>query len=226
MHSLESFQKDYETDRAEVVIRGRRFTLFVPKSIDAFLDPTDVFHDFPLWANVWEASMVLADHIAAMTPEPGKRMIEIGCGLGLVGIVAAAFGHQVVMTEYNPDALRFVRANALANLASPDSVPEIRSLDWSHPENVAERFDYVVGSEVIYKQEHYDPLLSLIQTLLKPTGEVILAEGVRKTSIEFFKQMQTHFHVQGYRKVFRAQDKEVKLILCRMKPRALKASDQ
>ncbi len=220
MHSLKSFQEAYETDRAEVVIRGRRFTLFVPKSLDAFMDPTDVFRDFPLWAKVWEASMVLADHIAAMAPEPDKRFLEIGCGLGLVGIVAAAFGHRILMTEYNQDALHFVRANALMNLASPDSVLEIRPLDWSHPEDLSERFDFIVGSEVIYKQEHYDPLLSLIKTLLKPTGEVILAEGVRKTSVEFFKQMQTHFHVQGYRKVFRSEDKEVKLILCRMKPRA------
>jgi 2-polyprenyl-3-methyl-5-hydroxy-6-metoxy-1,4-benzoquinol methylase len=219
VHSLESFQKAYETERAEVVIHGRRFTLFVPKSLDAFMDPTDVFHDFPLWAKMWEASMVLADHIAAMAPEPDKRFLEIGCGLGLVGIVAAAFGHRVLMTEYNQDALHFVRANALMNLAAPDSVLEIRPLDWSHPEDLSERFDYIVGSEVIYKQEHYDPLLSLIKSLLKPTGEVILAEGVRKTSVEFFKQMQTYFHVQGYRKVFRSKDKEVKLILCRMKPR-------
>ena len=50
MHSLKSFEKAYETDRAEVVIRGRRFTLFVPKSLDAFMDPTDVFRDFPLGA--------------------------------------------------------------------------------------------------------------------------------------------------------------------------------
>ena len=219
MHSLESFQEAYETDQAEVVIRGRRFTLFVPKSIDAFMDPTDVFRDFPLWAKVWEASMVLADHIAAMPPDPDKRFVEIGCGLGLVGIVAAAFGHRVLMTEYNRDALHFVRANALVNLASPDSLLEIRPLDWSRPEDLSERFDYIVGSEVIYKQEHYDPLLSLIRTLLKPTGEVILAEGVRKTSIEFFKKMQADFHVQGYKKVFRSDDKEVKLILCRMKPR-------
>lgn len=219
MHSLESFQEAYETDRVEVVIRGRRFTLFAPKSLDAFLDPTDVFHDFPLWAKVWEASMVLADHIAAIPPAPDKRMIEIGCGLGLVGIVAAAFGHSVVVTEYNADALHFVRANAIMNLPSPDSLLEIRALDWSHPEGLSERFDYVVGSEVIYKQEHYDPLLSLLKTLLKPTGEVILAEGVRKTSVEFFKQMQAHFHVQGYKKVFRSEEKEVKLILCRMKPR-------
>jgi predicted nicotinamide N-methyase len=219
MHSLKSFQETYETDRVEVVIRGRRFTLFIPKSLDTFLDPTDVFHDFPLWAKVWEASMVLADHIAGMPPEPDKRMIEIGCGLGLVGIVAAAFGHRVLLTEYNQDALHFVRANALVNLATPDAILEIRPLDWSHPEDLSERFDYIVGSEVIYKQEHYEPLLSLIKNLLKPTGEVILAEGVRKTSVEFFKQMQTHFHVQGFRKVFRSEDKEVKLILCRMKPR-------
>ena len=47
MFSLESFHQEYETDISDLAIRDRHFRLFVPKSIDKFLDHKDIFHDFP-----------------------------------------------------------------------------------------------------------------------------------------------------------------------------------
>ena len=115
MSSLESFDRKYETDTKDVVIRGRKFNFLVPRSLDRFVDPQDIFHDFPLWSKLWETSIVLADYLAGCTADPHKSLLEIGCGLGLVGVVASSFGHNVTMTEYNPDALNFARANAEIN---------------------------------------------------------------------------------------------------------------
>jgi predicted nicotinamide N-methyase len=117
--------------RAELVIRDRSFRFFVARTLDSFIDPQDNFHDFPLWITVWEASFVLAEYLAGLDVEPGKRFLEIGCGIGVVRIVAASFGHHVTMTEYNQDALNFARANALLNNASN---LEIRELDRNRPE--------------------------------------------------------------------------------------------
>ena len=87
-----------------------------------------------------EASGVLAGHLAGMPPDPTKTMLEIGCGLGMVGIAAARAGHRITMTEINPDALNFARANALAN-----NCPKIaiERLDWNDPQ-LAGRFDTIV----------------------------------------------------------------------------------
>jgi len=216
MFSLEYFHKEYETDTSDLVIRGRSFSFLIPKSIDRFVDPDDVFHNFPLWSKIWEASIVLADYLSGITAEQGKRFLEIGSGLGLAGIVASSFGHQVTMTEYNTDALNFARANAQINLHSVDSNLKITELDWSKPQ-LEGLFDYIVGSEIIYNERDFQPILGLFKTYLRPGGEIILAERLRKTSIEFFRQMQKFFDIKAQKKTLRSKNEEIRVMLCRMR---------
>jgi predicted nicotinamide N-methyase len=204
-----------ETEEKSVKIRGRSFTLLAPKSIEEYIDSKDPLQDFPLWAKVWEASWVLADFLAGMPADPEKRLIEIGCGLGLVGVVAASFGHKVVMTEHNPDAIEFARANAEMNHCAD---MEIIDLDWTSP-SLYGRFDYIVGSDVVYHQKDFEPLRRLFERLLKPQGEVILCEGIRRTSLDFFKEMQAFFDLKAQQKSIRSAEKTVPVILCRMKPK-------
>ncbi len=202
-----------ETEEKAVGIRGRKFTLLTPKFIEEHIDSETPLHDFPLWAKVWEASWVLADFIAGLPADPGKRFIELGCGLGLVGVVAASFGHNVVMSEHNAEALGFARANAELNHC-PDV--EIIDLDWNSP-SLYGRFDYIIGSEIVYHEKDFEPLRNLFERLLKPEGEVILCEGVRRTSLDFFKEMQRHFDLKAQQKSIRSPEKTVLVILCRMK---------
>ena len=216
MFSLETFQKDYETDTSALKIRGRNFSFYVPKTLDRFLDPDDTFHDFPLWAKIWEASIILADHLSGIKAEPQKRFLEIGSGLGIAGIVASSFGHHVTLTEYNADALNFAHANAQHNLSSEESSLEITRLDWNNPQ-LEGSFDYIIGSEVIYKDRDYDPILSLFKAFLKPDGEIILAERVRKTTLEFFRQMTEFFDVKAQKKILRSEEGEIRVMLCRMR---------
>ena len=128
--SLESFTKKYETETTELVVNGRKFKILLPKNLSQFINTHDVMHDFPLWAKIWQASWVLAGYLAEMPVAAEKNFLEIGGGAGLVSIVATSFGHRITMTEYNPDALQFARANALIN-----ECPQlnIQQLDWNHP---------------------------------------------------------------------------------------------
>jgi len=201
-----------------MVIKERNFSFLFPKFIDRFIDPQDLFNNFPLWSKIWQASIVLADHITDIKAEQEKRFLEIGCGLGVVGIIASSFGHRVTMTEYNPDALNFARANALRNLSLTDPKPEIMKLDWKKP-GLEGRFDYIVGSEVIYNEQDYQPILMLFKRYLKPSGEIILAEGVRKTSMEFFRRMDRFFEIKARKKILRSGEEEIRVILCSMKYR-------
>jgi predicted nicotinamide N-methyase len=217
MFSLESFHHEYETSTADLVIRERRFRFFVPTSLDRFVDQADVFHDFPLWAKIWEASVVLSDHLAAMPVDPERRFLEIGCGMGVVGIVAAAFGHRITITEYNSDALNFARANVSANLSADSAADiEVARLDWNQPQ-LEGRFDAIVGSEVIYKDTDFEPILKLFQTCLNPSGEIILAEGFRKTSLEFFRQVSGRFDISAQKKTLRSQGEAFPVILAKMR---------
>ncbi len=212
MFSMESFQKEYETDTVNIEIRNRKFRFFVPKSLDRFIDPENVFNNFPLWAKIWEPCLMLADHLASMPVNPEKSFLEIGCGLGLVGIVASSFGHNVTMTEYNHDALNFAKANAHINDCSN---LEIMRLDWNKPE-LKETFDRIIGCEIVYKEESFYPILKLFQTYLKEDGEILHVERLRKSSVEFFRQMNELFNITTKKKIMRNDSDEIRVMMCKM----------
>jgi len=209
---MEAFQQEYETDTVDVVIKERKFSFFVPKSLDRFIDPENIFNKFPLWAKIWEPCLILADYLASIPVNPEKSFLEIGSGLGLVGIVASSFGHKVTMTEYNLDALNFAKASAHINDCSN---LEIMELDWNKPE-LKGTFDRIIGCEVIYKEESFYPILRLFQTCLKEDGEILLSERVRRSSIEFFRQMSEHFNIKAQKKIIRNGSDEIHVMICRM----------
>lgn len=202
MTFLEWFQEHYDTETFPVRLNGRTLTLFKPVSLEPFIDPCDITHAFPLWAKLWEASGLLATHLATLPADPDKTMLEIGSGMGLVGIAAALAGHRVTLTEINADALNFARANAIYNNC-PD-LPIVR-LDWNAPD-LSGQFDYIVGSETLYRSSDIDGLKALLDRYLKPGGTIFLAEGVRQTGVEFWDRMRHHYHIQARRHVFRADD--------------------
>ena len=212
MFTLKSFQEQYNIETTPITIRGRSFQFFIPRDLEPFVNHDDIFNEFPLWAKIWEASPVLADYLAGLEPVPDKRFLEIGCGLGLVGIVASAFGHRVVMTEYDEHALNFARANAQNNNISEI---EITRLDWFNPQ-MKDLFDYIIGSEIAYREADFKPLSNLFKTYLKPSGEIILAEGIRETSMNFMKHLSPDYNITAKRMVLRSKEKEVPIMLSKM----------
>ncbi len=214
MFSLDEFHRSYETVTTPVTIHTQSLHLFTPASIDRFINPDDVMVNFPLWAKIWEASGVLANYLANLPPDPHHSMLEIGCGVGLVGIAAAKAGHRITMTEINPDALNFARANALAN-GCPDL--EIECLDWNAP-LLDGRFDTIVGSETVYRTEDIDGLEALFDRYLSPHGTVILAESVRSTGVAFWERMRHRFDVQAQRHTLRSDKGKQHVILFRLRP--------
>jgi predicted nicotinamide N-methyase len=215
MFSIEDFSKEYETESTEVVINSKKFSILVPKYLYQFINPIDVFHNFPLWAKIWKASWVLSAYLADMPVDVNTRILEIGGGVGLVSIVAAAFGHQITMTEYNPDALNFARANACCNNCS--DLP-IFKLDWHHS-GLRDQFDMIVASEVTYKEEDFSPLIQLFRSNLKPGGEIILAAEIRKSGKNLFKFFQSAFDIKVIKKKLRSEAVCISVILMKMRPK-------
>jgi 2-polyprenyl-3-methyl-5-hydroxy-6-metoxy-1,4-benzoquinol methylase len=213
MFSLQSFYETYETDTVEIVVGGRKFNILQPRNLDPFINAGDELHHFPLWVKLWKASWVLAGYLAEKPVEKNKHFLEIGAGLGLVSIVAATCGHKITLSEYNPDALQFARANAHLNHCP--RLPIVK-LDWNRPQ-VERRFDYIVASEVVYKEEDFRPLLNLFTACLKPGGEIILASEMRKTSGEFYRFLQPIFHIEVMKKILRSQDEQTLVTVFRLK---------
>ena len=213
MFSIEQFYQTYETEATEVVINGKKFSILLPRYLDRFIDPTDVFQDFPLWAKIWKASWVLSAYLADLRPNADKRLLEIGAGAGLVSIVAATFGHQITMTEYNSDALNFARANACLN--NCPNLP-IKKLDWNHP-RLEGKFDLIVAAEVTYKEADFPPLIRLFKSNLKPGGEIILASEIRKCGKDLFHFFKSDFDITVVKKTLRSETVAIPIVLLKMR---------
>src|SRR2546428_742655 len=94
----------------------------------------------PYWAHLWSGAVVLATAV----PRGARRVLELGCGLGLPGLTAARRGARVTFVDRVPAALAFVRASARANgLAAVDLV----AADATAPA-LAARFDLVLAAEL------------------------------------------------------------------------------
>ena len=215
MFSMETFLQRYQTEQRELVVGKRPFRFMVPLSLEPFIDPEDVFNAFPLWTKVWEASLVLANRLSAIPPTGEHRWLELGAGLGVVGVVAAAFQHDVTITEYDPHALDFIHANARLNHTSPR---EIRRLDWLKPD-LGTRFDRIIGSELIYNERDFPALRDLFRSLLKPGGEILLAGEVRQTNTAFLNLMQGSFQIDIARNTLRTGSDSTTVLLIRLRPK-------
>ncbi len=59
----------------------------------------------PYWAELWPSAIGLAHYLDRDVSLRGKHVLELGCGLGLLGVIAARDGARVLCTDYEPDAL-------------------------------------------------------------------------------------------------------------------------
>jgi EEF1A lysine methyltransferase 3 len=217
MFSLDIFKSKYDVEIHDLMIRDRKFYYFLPRNIEPFINIDFPMNDFPLWAKVWPSSMVLADFMASQPNDGDTKILELGAGIGIVGIAAFAFGHNMTITEYNKDATEFAKANAWINGYS--EIPII-SMNWNKPQKNLQ-YDRIIGSEVIFREKDFAPIQNLFQSILKPEGDIILVSEIRKPVLDFYQKMQEYFDLKAQQKVLHSQDEEIRIILCRLKPKHL-----
>jgi len=86
-------------------------------------------------------------------------VVELGCGLGLPSLVAAARGAHVTATDWADQAVDLVRENATRN--GLELVAERR--DWREP--WPGRFDLVLAADVLYERRNVEPLVLRLNEL-------------------------------------------------------------
>ena len=127
----------------------------------------------------------LAQNIA-----PGQRVLDFGCGSGILGIAAALLGARVVAVDYDPQAVMATRENATYNgLGETDM--QVLSLDeWQGDEHVA-CFDVVVANILAA------PLKSLAAEFERagvPAGNIVLSGVLEEQAADVMESyMKTDF---------------------------------
>lgn len=175
----------FRTVETTLPVGGRELTLLHPASAEDLIDEAEFEQDerLPYWADIWPSARILAAHVA-QARGGGRTLLELGCGAGLVATIAALAGFNVCATDYYEDALRFTTVNVAEHVGRP---PVTRLVDWRQLPTDLGRFDYVVGSDVLYERA-YGPLVArAIDTTLKRTGEAIIADPGRIAAEEFIR---------------------------------------
>jgi predicted nicotinamide N-methyase len=164
-----------------------------PTDPDRLLDDPEVIawnrrDDYmPYWAYVWPGAYLLAEAVirepwpvvgAALTPEA----LEIGCGLGLAGLVALAVGLRVQFSDYDQAPLEFVARGVAANGFDPARCV-LRRLDWRNLPD--EQFPIILGSDVIYEARLVPLVANLLSKLLAPGGLGLIATPYRLSAEGF-----------------------------------------
>jgi predicted nicotinamide N-methyase len=183
----------YETTVFGLTIGGLRVELLRVADVDTLLDrlPKIQYRPderLPYWADLWPSSLALADYLCKTMELRGWEVLELGCGLGLVGIVASQLGGVVTFTDYEADALAFTRYNVLRNRCQQ---AVIRHLDW-HAPSLGQTYALVLASDVLYERSNFDALLRVLDTALGENGQFIFAEPNRPVARDFFRLLRDH----------------------------------
>ncbi len=168
------------------------FSHLLNKDPDA-LELTD--ERMPYWVELWPSAIGLSSHLCKMRNAiHGKKIIELGCGLGLPGIVAAKLGGDILMTDYLDEAIAFAKINWTKNLSAEFQGERI---DWREVDK-AIKYDIILASDVAYESRSFNPLISSLKSLLKEDGTIYISEPNRKFTSPFIKLLSKEFAVTKF----------------------------
>lgn len=194
---LAKIGRKFETSFEPLSVDGSDLQVLSINNMQAHLDALiaikairNPLKDLPLWAKIWPASFVLGRYLRKFEPE-GKSLLEIGCGCGVCGLVAAGHGFsKITMGDIVEDALDFARANILRN-GLEDRV-QARFLDVTANDNLPPH-DIIAASEILYLDELHRPLLKFINRNLAEGGRAIFCTDLARAKPRFAKLAKEKF---------------------------------
>lgn len=196
-HLQEKLAREYQLAETSYAIAGHKLTIFnVANNYELLdkIDPDEFQKDerMPYWAEIWPASLALAEMILARYHFAQTRCLELGAGVGVVSVAGAIAGANMLTTDYFAEALEFSQLNAAANQVKIQTY----LLDWREV-SLTEKFDYIFAADVLYEQRNHAPILQAIAQLLKPSGTAFISDPQRTIAQKFFKLAATnHFTIE------------------------------
>ena len=159
-----------------------------------FSDPDHVARDlgicsasWPLFGIVWPSSLVLANHMLDYEIA-GKRILEVGCGMALSSLLLNHRKADITATDYHPTVAHFLIKNAELN---DNKAIAFERLDWAEDISALGQFDVIIGSDLLYEDQHVPLLAAFIARHAKPTCEVIVVDPGRGRKNKLTSQMAT-----------------------------------
>lgn len=174
-----------------------------------------------LGTTVWDASIVVAKMLEKGSVKEftrarlkGRRALELGAGVGLAGLAAAALGATVTLTDV-PDVLPLLAANADRNLsrsalavagvpwAGDAGAVAVAALDWDdeatwHPGGNTEPYDIVLAADCVYSETAVPSFVAALLAHTHRRTSILVANELRSHSVAaaFEAGIEPHFTVK------------------------------
>ncbi len=189
-HVLSTTAGDLPLEELEVAIADRTWTILHTGAITSHDDEQAFLRGGqatprPYGAVLWPAALALAHDLAGRAVA-GARILELGAGTGLPGIVAASLGARVVQTDRQQLVLHVCKLNAERNQLA--TTIELRAADWTAWDDPA-RYDLIIGSDILYAEPLHPHLRRIFDANLAPGGTLLLADPFREMSVRLLETM-------------------------------------
>ena len=187
----------YRTRQLVVRLGGHDFRIRALSDLRQFADPHGFAErlgissaQWSLFGQVWPSGRVLAEAMCSFEVA-GKRILEIGCGLGLSSLVLQRRKADITASDQHPLVESFLAHNARLN-----NLPKLayRDLHWAVPDVELGRFDLMIGSDILYERDHIELLAILLKRHALASAEVVFTDPGRGNSAPFTRALAE----QGY----------------------------
>ncbi len=174
-------------------LAGRAWTILHTGALLTYEDEVHFFRELkdrlPYGVALWPAAIALAHDIASRAQAfRGKRVLELGAGTGLPGIVAASLGARVIQTDRHDLALSLCERNGQRNGVK---TIEYRLADWTNW-NDSTRYDWILGSDILYGETQHPHLRRIFESNLTQEGRILLSDPFRNVSLRLLEALESN----------------------------------
>ncbi len=143
---------------------------------------------WPIFGVVWPSSLVLAHYIFDYDTH-SKRILEVGCGIALSSLLLNKQCADITATDHHPEANTFLQRNTSLNQGTAIAFERV---DWTDDDDKLGLFDLIIGSDLLYEEEHIELLAAFIEAHAKPNCEVIIVDPGRGRKNKLCTRMEQY----------------------------------
>ena len=140
---------------------------------------------WPLFGLLWPSGQVLAGVMVSYALA-GKRILELGCGLGLASLVVHRRGGDITASDCHPLAAGFLAENLRLNQLP---VMKYQDANWNRANPQLGLFDLIIGSDVLYDRGQPEALSQFIDRHSSLDVEVLIVDPDRGNQQSFNRKM-------------------------------------
>lgn len=161
---------------------------------------------------VWSTSLVLIDYFESNACDlHNKRVLEIGCGQGILGIyLAKKYNCKVTCSDFDKTVLPIVEMHASLNNLEVDT----KQLSFEQIDsNILRNYDIVIGAEVCYSDEVGKEIISLTDRALSSGVQKVFIGDPGRPDFEDFLNLCSQSYKTSLNKLPKSKNGKVTNLL-------------